>query len=163
MIRHLINFILWALPPTRLFGLRRLLLRLGGVDVAADACVCGRGWIYGRGRLAIGAGTWLSPGVVIHTHADAPVVIGERCDIGPGAEFLTGSHEIGPPARRAGLGTAAPVTVETGCWIGARALVLGGVTIGASSIVAAGAVVTRDVAANSLAAGVPATLRRRLS
>lgn len=162
MIRHLLNFILWALPPTRLFGVRRFLLRVMRVEIASDACVCGRGWIYGRGRLVIGAGSWLSPGVVIHTHADVAVVIGERCDIGPGVEIVTGSHVIGGTDRRAGRGTAAAVTVKSGCWIGARALILGGVTIGAGSIVAAGAVVARDVAGDTLAAGVPAIARRTL-
>lgn len=162
MIRHLLNFLLWVLPPTRLFALRRALLRLGGIEVAADACVCGRGWLYGRGTLSIGPGSWLSPGVVIHTHVEAPIVIGARCDVGPGAEFVTGSHVIGRPHRRAGAGTAQAIIIEPGCWIGARALLLGGVTIGTGSIVAAGAVVTRSCAANSLIAGVPATLRRDL-
>ena len=162
MIRHVLNFLLWALPPTRLFALRRSVLRLGGIDVAADACVCGRGWIYGRGTLTIGPGTWLSPGVVVHTHVEAPIVIGARCDVGPGVEFVTGSHVIGGHDRRAGAGTARAIAVEPGCWIGARALLLGGVTIGTGSIVAAGAVVTRDSPRNSLIAGVPATVRRRL-
>lgn len=162
MIRHLLNFVLWALPPTRLFALRRLLLRMMGVEVAADACICGRGWIYGRGRLAIGTGSWLSPGVIFHTHGEAAIVIGERCDVGPGAEFVTGSHEIGGSRRRAGTGTARPIVVEPGCWIGARALILGGVTVGSGAMVAAGAVVTRDCPADTLVAGVPATPRRTL-
>ncbi len=162
MIRHLLNFVLWSLPPTRLFALRRFLLRVSGIDVADDACVCGGGWIYGRGRLTIGPGTWISPGVVIHTHVDASICIGERCDIGPGAELLPGSHEIGGPSRRAGRGTARSIIIEPGCWIGARALVLGGVTIGTGAIVAAGAVVIRDCPANTLVAGVPAIHRRNL-
>ena len=162
MIRHFLNFVLWALPPTRLFALRRFVLRLMRVEVVGDTCVCGRGWIYGRGRLLIGAGSWLSPGVVIHTHADAPIIIGERCDIGPGAEFVTGSHAIDGPRRRAGAGIARAITVEAGCWIGARALILGGVTIGSGAVVAAGAVVTRDCPADTLVAGVPAVPRRAL-
>ncbi len=162
MIRHLLNFILWWLPPTRMFRVRRSLLRMMRVNIADDACVCGRGWIYGRGELTIGAGTWLSPGVIIHTHADAAIVIGNCCDVGPGGEFVTGSHLIGGPNRRAGRGTAAAIRVEDGCWIGARTLVLGGTTIGAGSIVAAGAVVTADVPADVLSGGVPARVIRAL-
>ena len=162
MIRHLVNCLLYFLPPTRLFMLRRALWRLAGVDLAARVSVCGRGWIYGRGTVRIGSGTWLSPGVIIHSHIDAPVMIGADCDIGPGAEFVTGSHSIGGPDRRAGAGTAATIVVEPGCWVGARALLLGGVTVGAGSIIAAGAVVTRSVPSGVLVAGVPATVRKRL-
>ncbi len=163
MLRHLLNFLLWALPPTRLFALRRLLLSLASVTVAKDTCVCGHGWIFGRGQLEFGRGTWLSPGVVIHTHPEAPIRIKDNCDIGPGAEFVTGSHQTGPSERRAGAGTAKGIVVEAGCWIGARALILGGVTVGAGSIVAAGAVVTRDVAPNTLVAGVPAVKKKDLA
>lgn len=163
MIRHLLNFILNVLPPTRLFALRRALLRLSGVRLADDACLCGGGWIYGRGALSVGEASWVSPGVVIHTHVEAAISIGDRCDIGPGVEFVTGSHLIGDNRRRAGLGTAAPIVVESGCWIGARALVMGGVTIGSGAIVAAGAVVKRDVPGNTLVAGVPATVKRTLA
>jgi maltose O-acetyltransferase len=162
MIRHLVNLFLWALPPTRLFSFRRACLRAAGVTLGEGTCVCGRGWIYGRGKVEIGAGSWLSPGAVIFSHLEAPVRIGARCDIGPGVTFVTGSHEIGDASRRAGKGTALPVTVGDGCWIGAGALVLGGVEIGASSVVAAGAVVTRDVAESTLAAGVPAMPKKSL-
>ena len=54
------------------------------------------------------------------------------------------------------------MTIGDGCWLGARAVVLPGVRIGAGSIVAAGALVTRDVPPNSLVAGVPAKLVRDL-
>ncbi len=162
MIRHLVNLLLWSLPPTRLFGLRRFLLRLAGVELAMDARVCGRSWIYGRGRFMIGEGSWVSPGAIVHTHANALVVIGARCDIGPSSEFITGSHLIGPSTRRAGAGTAAPIIIEDGCWVGAGVRLLGGVRVGSGAIVAAGAVVTRDVPPNMLVAGVPARIKRAL-
>ena len=163
MIRHFINLALWVCPPSRLFALRRAFLRAAGVSIATDASVCGRGWIYGRGTLAIGGGTWLSPGVIIFTHLDAPVTIGDNCDIGPGVEFITGSHTVGSAARRAGMGTARPIVVENGCWIGAGARILGGVRIGAGSVVAAGAVVIGDVPGNSLVGGVPAVVKKSLA
>jgi maltose O-acetyltransferase len=162
VIRHLVQLLLWPMPPTRLFALRRVLLGLAGIELAEGACICGRGWILGRGRFALGQGSWLSPGVIVHTHHEAPITIGAGCDVGPGAEFITGSHEIGSASRRAGPGTANPIIVEDGCWIGAGVRVLGGVRIGGGSVVAAGAVVTRDVPPNSLVAGVPATLKRSL-
>jgi maltose O-acetyltransferase len=163
MLRHLVNLFLSPLPPTRLFSLRRLFLAIGRVDLGKNASVCGRGWIYGRGQLRIGAESWISPGVVFYTHLDAPIVIGGRCDIGPAVEFVTGGHDVGPPDRRAGRGTAKPIVVNDGCWIGARCLILGGVTIGSGAVVAAGSVVTEDVPENVLAAGVPAIVKKKFA
>lgn len=163
LIRHLCNLLLMPLPPTRLFSLRRMLFRVAGIDVDETASICGRAWIYGRGHLKVGANSWLSPGVIIHTHVDAPITIGACCDIGPGVEIHPGGHEIGGPTRRAGRGLSAPIAVNDGCWIGARSLILGGVTIGEGAIVAAGSVVTKDVPQHTLVAGVPAQVKRHLA
>lgn len=162
MIRHLFNILLWILPPSRLFQFRRVCLRLSQVDIGERVSVCGRGWIYGRGILRIGANTWLSPGVIFHTHLDAPIVIGSDCDIGPAVEFITGGHVMGSASRRAGVGTAEAIMINNGCWIGAGSQILAGVTIGPGAVVAAGSVVIRDVPANVLVAGVPAVVKRRL-
>jgi maltose O-acetyltransferase len=101
--------------------------------------------------------------VIVYTHADAAIVIADRCDIGPGVQFITGSHQMGSSDRRAGVGTAEPIKVGSGTWIGAGALILGGVEIGEACVIAAGAVVTRNIPANSLAAGIPAMVKRALS
>lgn len=160
--RHLVNLLLWIAPPTRLFAMRRALLRLAGVDIASSACVGGRGWIYGRGSLRIGARSWLSPEVTVFTHVDAQVVICEDCDVGPGVRLVTGSHEIGGAVRRAGAGTAKPIYIGRGCWIGAYSTILGGVSIGDGAIVAAGAMVTKDIPAHSMCAGIPAVVKKSL-
>ncbi|WP_273824779.1 acyltransferase [Pseudomonas asplenii] len=162
MIRHLINILLFLFPPSRFFSARAALLRFAAVGIGVDVKFCGRGWIYGRGRLLIGDGTWISPGGIFHTHQEADIRIGSRCDLGPGVEFILGSHELGSQERRAGKGTARSIVVGSGCWIGARSVILGGVTIGEGAIVAAGAVVVRDVPANTLVAGVPAVIKRQL-
>jgi maltose O-acetyltransferase len=161
VLRHFLQCVLWFLPPSRLFWLRRALLRLGGVGLEPGVGYCGRGWVYGRGTLRIGRNSWLSPGVVVYTHLDAPVAIGRDCDIGPEVSLVTGSHEFGGARRRAGVGTARPIVVEDGCWIGARVVILGGVTIGRAAFVAAGSVVTKDVPPASFVAGVPAVVKRR--
>jgi maltose O-acetyltransferase len=162
MLRHLLNILLGILPPSRLFLLRRICLKLSRVDIGHNVSVCGRGWIYGRGRLRIGNETWLSPGVIFHTHLDAPIFIGSNCDIGPTVEFITGGHIIGTASRRAGTGTAKPIVINDGCWIGAGSRILGGVNIGTGSVVAAGSVVTSDVPANVLVAGIPAIFKKNL-
>jgi maltose O-acetyltransferase len=162
VLRHILNFLLFLLPPSRLFGLRRWLLKVAGIEIARDACVCGGGWIYGRGRLSIGNGTWVSPGVVFHTHADVPIVLGNCCDVGPAVHFIPGGHLIGTASRRAGTGTADPIEIGDGTWIGAGSRILGGVHIGEGCVVAAGAVVTKSIPPNCLVAGVPAAFKRTL-
>ena len=160
MIRHLINIILFFLPPSRLFFFRRLLLLLGKINLGKKVCFCGLGWIYGRGKLIIEDRTWLSPGVIFHTHVDAGIKIGKSCDIGPGTEFIVGSHHIGNKFKRGGEGVASEISVGDGTWIGAKVLVLDGVNIGSGCVIAAGSVVTEDIRDNCLAAGVPAKVKR---
>jgi maltose O-acetyltransferase len=76
--------------------------------------------------------------------------------------ILTRRHHLGSPARRYAKLEALPVTIGAGVWVGARAMILPGVTIGDGAVIAAGAVVTKDVPANTVVAGVPATVVREL-
>lgn len=163
MIRHFINIFLYFCPPSRLFGFRRVLLRLSGIGLANTVSFCGRGWIYGRGKLSIKDGTWISPGVTFYTHDTASIIIGSKCDIGPDVAFIIGSHVVGGIDRRAGDGVANSIIIGDGTWIGARVTVLDGVTIGDGCVIAAGSVVHQDIDDNCLAAGVPAKVKRILS
>ena len=82
------------------------------------------------------------------------VTLGDGCLVGHNVVFATLDHDK-RPGRRGDM-TAAPIVVGKDVWIGAHATILKGVTIGGGAIVAAGAVVTRDVPPNTIAAGVPA-------
>lgn len=158
---HLFN-VISAVLPARCHVVRAWLLKGCGVAVGRNVCVGAAIRIYGR-NLQIGDDTWLSSETAICTGADAPVTIGSRCDIGPSVWFITGSHSVGGPARRAGSGYSKPIVVGSGCWIGGRATILGGASIGEGSVVAAGAVVVPGVyPANVLLAGVPATVKKTL-
>lgn len=86
------------------------------------------------------------------------ITIGDRVLIGSGCLITDGdAHPIDPAARRAGsAGAVAPVVIEDDVFIGARAIILKGVTIGRGSVVGAGSVVTKSVPAFSVAAGNPA-------
>jgi acetyltransferase-like isoleucine patch superfamily enzyme len=75
--------------------------------------------------------------------------------------LITSGHPVEPARRRAYI-TAEPITIETNVWIATAATILPGVSIGADSVVAAGAVVTHDVPPATLVAGVPATVTREL-
>ncbi|HVI97846.1 MAG TPA: sugar O-acetyltransferase [Sphingomonas sp.] len=82
--------------------------------------------------------------------------------IGPNVSIITSGHPIDPTQRHAFV-TAKPITIERNVWIAAGATIIGGVTVGENSVVAAGAVVTRDVPPNSLVGGNPARVIRSIA
>jgi acetyltransferase-like isoleucine patch superfamily enzyme len=81
--------------------------------------------------------------------------------IGPNVSIITSSHPVEPSQRRAFV-IAKPIVIERNVWIAAGATILGGVTVGENSVVAASAVVTRDVPPNTLVGGNPARVIRRI-
>lgn len=82
------------------------------------------------------------------------VFIGDRCQIGHNVVFATLNHGLSPEERR--TMTPAPIVLGKNVWVGSNSTILQGVTIGDNAIVAAGAVVTKDVAPNTVVGGVPA-------
>ena len=86
----------------------------------------------------------------------APVRIGDYCMIGPNTLITTVNHPLSPKGRRAKLSQVSPVTIGNDVWIGGSCTILPGVTIGNNVVIAAGAVVTRDVPDNCVVAGVSA-------
>ena len=89
------------------------------------------------------------------------VDIADQVLIGPNVNIITSGHPLQPSQRRAYV-EAKPIVIEKNVWIATGATILGGVTVGENSVVGAGAVVTKDVPANSFVAGVPATIIRSL-
>lgn len=158
--RDMGNIILQLLPVSKWFGFKRAVLTFIGVRVEKGVSVNGHTWFYGRGKVRIGAGTWIGPGCRFYTTKETIIDIGADCNIAPEVSFVSGSHEIGTSKRRAGPGNSENIKVEDGCWLGTRSTVLGGVRIGSGSMVAAGSLVKSDLPPNSLAAGVPAEVRK---
>jgi acetyltransferase-like isoleucine patch superfamily enzyme len=133
-----------------------------GVVEVADSCELNQGaelnpW---GGSIRLARRVWLGPYVVIYGHGG--VEIGEHTLVSMHAAILSSNHSI--PA----MGTLIrdvpdkllPTKIGRDVWIGANAVILGGVTIGDGAVVAAGAVVNRDVAAGAVVAGVPAKVVR---
>jgi acetyltransferase-like isoleucine patch superfamily enzyme len=87
------------------------------------------------------------------------ITIGDEVFIGPRVSLITSGHPIDPAFRRRQI-VAAPIAIERGVWLCTGATVLHGVTVGEDSVVAAGAVVTRDVPAGVVVGGVPARVLR---
>jgi len=87
------------------------------------------------------------------------LTIGNCVSIAPDVQLLTAQHDLNDPTLRNRYG---PIVIEDYVWIGTRALVLPGVRLGKGSVVASGAVVTRDVPPFVVVAGVPAKpIKRR--
>ncbi|WP_306253737.1 hypothetical protein [Parvularcula sp. IMCC14364] len=138
-------------------GLRVALLRAAGMKIAPRAILWGPVTAVPIGRLgniSIGPRTFLNTEPYFGC-PDAKISIGADVQVGPRVSFITINHG---PARANGQRGAlpAPITVCDKVWIGCGAIILPGVTIGEGATVAAGAVVTRDVAAGISVAGVPA-------
>ena len=106
-------------------------------------------------------------GFNIHTHGLAvinyncvildtsPVHIGAGAFIAPGVCLSCAGHSIHPGQRSEGISTSKPICLEEDVWIGANAVICGGVTIGKGSVIGAGSVVTHDIPAGVVAAGTP--------
>ncbi len=87
--------------------------------------------------------------------------IADEVMIGPNVSLITASHPLDPSQRHAAT-IGKPIRIEKNVWIAAGATVIGGVTIGENSVVAAGSVVTRNVPPNTLAGGNPARVIRSI-
>ena len=129
---------------------------LRGVDRISigDGCAIYEGvWLQCEdgGRITIGDRTYLGHGV--HVHSGDPVLVGSGCVLADGVLVTSADH-----ARddRHATGSTGPVTIADDVFVGERAIVLGGVSIGAGATVAVAAVVTHDVPAGAVVAGVPA-------
>lgn len=92
----------------------------------------------------------------------APVNIGEHCMIGPNTLITTVGHPLSPQGRRKKLAYGKPINIGDNVWIGGGCVILPGVTIGDNSVIAAGAVVTKNVPENSVVAGVPARVIKNI-
>jgi acetyltransferase-like isoleucine patch superfamily enzyme len=130
-----------------------------GVYVGHHAILKG----YHRGRLVIGDGTWI--GEQCFLHGAGGVTIGRNVGIGPGVRIISSFHAdegIERPILHSRI-EFAPVVIEDDADLGVGAIVLPGVTVGRGVQVGAGAVVTRDLPAYTVAAGVPARVLRHRS
>lgn len=100
----------------------------------------------------IGENAWL---------LSAEITIGKNVMMGPDCMIFTSNHvveDIDIPMCEQGFTPVEPVVIEDDVWIGARVIILKGVTIGKGSVIGAGAVVTKDVAPYSIVGGTPAKL-----
>src|SRR4051812_17018052 len=134
--------------------LRRMLRHVGDDVVVRPPFYCE------YGAISIGDRTFINVDAVMLDVA--PITIGATCQIATRVQLLTATHPIDPEPRRHGWEYAEPITIADNVWLGSGAIVNPGVTIGADTVVGAGAVVTKDLPPGVVAAGVPARVLREI-
>ena len=96
-----------------------------------------------------------------HFQDHGGVSIGDGCQIGHNVVFATLNHGLAPKERKSTY--PAPIVLGRNVWVGSNATILQGVTIGDNAVIAAGAVVTKDVAPNTVVGGVPAQFIKNIN
>lgn len=166
-------------PTARIFWTANFLNaqnRADRIHIGPRSMVRGELFVFGHGgRISVGSDCYI--GEHSRIWSGVSVTISDHVLISHGVSIMDNlTHPIDPIARRRQVRAIyesghprqielddRPVTIERDAWIGAHALVLRGVTIGEGAIVAAGAVVTKDVPAYSVVAGNPARIIRTLT
>jgi maltose O-acetyltransferase len=135
--------------------LLRLLGRIGQDSIIEPPFYCA----YGR-NIYVGEHVFLNVSCTILDGNE--VHIGDHVIVGPGVQIYTSAHLLQAEGRIRGLEVAQPIVIEDNVWLGGSAILLPGVRIGRNAVVGAGAVVTRNVPQNTVVAGNPAKVIRKL-
>lgn len=155
------NILLNTVAPSSLFSPKIRVYIYKTLGIKINKSYIFHGCFFGGNNVKIGENSFINCRCFFdNTEA---IEIGENCQMGMEVMFITSTHEIGKPERRAGSAIGKPIKVGNGCWVCARATILPGVTIGDGCIIAAGSVVTKDCLPNGLYAGVPAKRMKELS
>ena len=147
-----------AMPRGRVGSfLRRKLIGLSGVKLGASVVIQGPLVVMpprATRTIAIGARSFIGRGT--RMGGVAGVTIGKFCQIASEVTFETATHELDYRPGHARPSIQKPIHVGDHVWIGTRAIIMPGITIGDGAVVGAGALVTKDVAPNTVVVGIPA-------
>ena len=146
--------VIWNKLPSR--HLRKWFYQLLGAKIGTETFPCRRVEILLPKGLTLGER--IAVGWFTELDARGGIYIGSDTNISSHVKLITGSHDIEDSNYEADF---QPIHIGHHCWIGTGAIVLQGVTIGDGAVVAAGAVVTKDVEAYSVVGGVPARFLRK--
>ena len=137
--------------------LRIIKLKLLGSHVGTKVQSYGRFTVVNHPNLYLGTDIKINEGV--HLNCRDIIEIGDNVHLSSNVQLHTGKLYIEELPR---IHSKAPIKIGTNVWIASGVIVLGGVTIGENTVIAAGSVVTKDIPANVLVAGTPARIIRDL-
>lgn len=109
-------------------------------------------------NIEVGEGVFIN--ACCHFQDHGGVTLGDGCQIGHNVVFATLNHFLEPEKRK--MTYPAPIVLGKNVWVGSNVTILQGVTIGDNAVIAAGAVVTKDVPTGCVAAGVPAGVIKKI-
>ncbi len=90
------------------------------------------------------------------------IEIGDNCLLAPGVHIYTATHPLNATQRADAVEFGKPITIGNNVWIGGRAIINPGVTIGDNAVIASGSIVVKDVPANVLVGGNPARIIKEI-
>jgi len=152
------GFLWWGVGIVPIHHVRRFFYRLFGVKIGSGSTIHMLARIYDPRFLSIGKDTIIGERATLDGRRQLPnsrggLTIGDHVDIASEVMIWTSEHDLRSPGFSA---IEEPVTIEDYVFIGPRAIILPGVKIGRGVVVAAGAVVTKDVPPGVIVGGVPA-------
>ena len=161
ILLSIVNRMVHLFPATKLWSVKRFLYRVCGISVGKNVKICSSVTFLGDSDITIGDNVWIGHETMII--ASAPISIGANVNIAPRCYIGTGTHEIDMTTPSvAGKGMSCPISIGEGVWCCTHVVVLPNTTVGCFSVLAAGAVVNKDVPAGQLWGGVPARFIRSL-
>jgi maltose O-acetyltransferase len=148
----------------KFFALRRRFYLWAGLNIGKKVLITGPISLRAdtTNRIFIGDGTYLNSETRFGCQDDQ-ITIGKNCLIGPRVSFETASHNLSYEDKRGWGFFTKPIVVCDRVWIGAGSIILPGVTINEGAVIAAGAVVNKDVEAFTLVGGVPVKIIKSLN
>lgn len=151
----LVRTLLFRPTPKFLWRFRNLLLRIFGADVHPTAFISQSAVVRMPWHFSIGGGACIGEHAEIYNLGH--VTIGAKATVAQHSYLCAGTHDFEDPILPL---VTAPIAIGEECFIGAKAIVMLGVSVGARSIVGAGAVVAKDLPPDSIAVGNPAKVIR---
>lgn len=130
-----------------------------GKKVDDSFLLCPPFYCTGGENIRVGRNVFINQNCTIYDLGGIDIADGVM--IGPNVSIITSGHPIEPSHRSASV-IAKPILIERNAWIATGAIIIGGVTVGEHSVVAAGSVVTHNVAPNTLVGGNPARVIRSI-
>lgn len=133
------------------------------LDSLGAGCEFGSGIIIqGHQFIKIDQNCRINDKVILQSGPGSILKISQNVTLSFGSQIMTGQYQLNTSGHNRNLHTYSSVFIHENVWVGSNAIILPGITIGKGSIIAAGAVVTKDVPANVVVAGSPAKIIKNL-